>query len=129
MRAALSFMLLFLVIGLFGCEQHPTSPSASVQSSLAPESRPPDLEQRVGQKVVLEGVVSASKCPQVQGVDVWELEDYRGQKVRVTGVLRKEVVTQAQIDALKTPDGFPLFATRGPGTFYSLGELKYELLK
>jgi hypothetical protein len=89
----------------------------------------PDLEQRVGQRVVLEGVVTASKCPQVQGVDAWELENYRGQRVRVSGVLRKTVVTQAEIDALKTPDGFPLVANRGAGTFYSLDDMKYELLK
>jgi uncharacterized protein YceK len=89
----------------------------------------PDLEQRVGQRVALEGVVSNTKCPQVQGVDAWGLEDYRGQHVRVTGVLRRSVVTQAEIDALKTPEGFPLVAHRGAGTFYSLEDMKYELLK
>jgi hypothetical protein len=81
----------------------------------------PDLEQRVGQKVVLEGIVTNTKCPQVQGVDAWGLEDYRGQRVRVTGILRKTVVTEADVN--------PLVANRGAGTFYSLDEMKYELLK
>lgn len=67
--------------------------------------------------------------PSDSGVDVWELEDYRGQRVRVTGVLRKTVVTQAEVDRLKTPNSFPLVAHRGAGTFYSLQGMKYEFLK
>ena len=46
---------------------------------------------------------------------------YRGQRVRVSGVLRKSVVTEADVD--------PLVANRGAGTFYSLHGMKYELLK
>jgi hypothetical protein len=81
------------------------------------------LEQRVGQRVVLEGVVSNTKNPQVQGVDVWDLEDHRGERVRVSGILRKTVVTQAQIDAQ------PLMQNAGPGISYSLVDIKYEILK
>lgn len=88
----------------------------------------PDLERRVGQRVVLEGIVTATKCPQVQGVDAWELHNYRGQRVRVTGILRKTVITQTEIDAL-TPDDAPAIAHRGAGAFYSLDDMKYELLK
>jgi hypothetical protein len=81
----------------------------------------PDLEQRVGQRVMLEGIVTDTKCPQVQGVDAWGLENYRRQRVRISGVLRKTVVTQADVD--------PLVANRGAGTFYSLDDMKCELLK
>ena len=83
------------------------------------------LGQRVGQRVVLEGIVTVTKCPQVQGVDVWGLEDYRGQRVRVSGVLREEVVTQAEKDAMNSA----MIANRGVGTFYSLDDMKFELLK
>ena len=117
MRASLTFTLFISAVCFLGCQ--PPAPSASVapvQSVAAP-----DLEQRVGQKVVLEGIVTNTKCPQVQGVDAWGLEDYRGQRVRVSGVLRKTVVTEADVN--------PLVANRGAGIFYSLDEMKYELLK
>jgi hypothetical protein len=117
MHAALSFTLLLSAACLLGCQPSASSPPiASAQSAATP-----DLEQRVGQRVVLEGIVTNTKCPQVQGVDAWGLEDYRGQRVRVSGVLRKTVVTQADVD--------PLIANRGAGTFYSLDDMKYELLK
>lgn len=80
-----------------------------------------DLERRVGQQVVLEGIVTNTKCPQVSGVDAWGLEDYRGQRVRISGILRKTVVTDVDVN--------PLVANRGAGTFYSLDQIKYELLK
>lgn len=88
------------------------------------------LEERVGQNIELTGIVGNFKCPQVEGVDVWELDAYRGQRVRISGILRKEVVTQADINALtNTPDGSPLFANRGAGNFYHLENMKYEVLK
>ncbi len=114
MRAALIFTLLLSAACLLGCQPSVSSPP--VQSAVMP-----DLEQRVGQRVVLEGIVTNTKCPQVQGVDAWGLEDYRGQRVRVSGVLRKSVVTAADID--------PMVANRGAGTFFSLDDIKYELLK
>ncbi len=117
MRAALTFTLFIAAACFLGCQ--PPAPPASVAPT--PSAATPDLEQRVGQKVVLEGIVTNTKCPQVEGVDAWGLEDYRGQRVRVSGVLRKTVVTEADVN--------PLVANRGAGTFYSLGDMKYELLK
>lgn len=109
-----------------GCQQRISPLGASTIEALAL----PSMERRVGQRVELEGIVSNSKCPQIQGVDVWDLDAYRGKRVRVSGVLRKTVVTQADIDALPhTPEGFPMVAHRGAGTFYSLDDMKYELLK
>jgi hypothetical protein len=117
MRAALTFTFVLSAACLFGCQRHALSRSVAS----APAAVTPDLEQRVGQRVVLEGIVSNTKCPQVRGVDVWRLEDYRGQRVRVSGILRKSVVAEADVD--------PLVANRGAGTFYSLDDMKYELLK
>jgi len=117
MRATLTCTLLLSAACLLGCQPSVSSPPVAPAQSAAVA----DLEQRVGQKVVLEGVVTNTKCPQVQGVDAWGLEDYRGQRVRVSGVLRKSVVTAADID--------PMVANRGAGTFYSLDDMKYELLK
>jgi hypothetical protein len=117
MRAALTFTLLVSAACLLGCQSLVSSPSVAPAQSAAVT----DLEQRVGQRVVLEGIVTNTKCPQIQGVDVWGLEDYRGQRVRVSGVLRKSVVTAADID--------PMVANRGAGTFYSFDDMKYELLK
>jgi len=117
MHVALTFTLLISAACLLGCQNRASSPAVSSAQSPATA----DLQRRVGQRVVLEGVLTNTKCPQVQGVDVWGLEDYRGQRVRVSGVLRKSVVTEADVD--------PLVANRGAGTFYSLHGMKYELLK
>ena len=111
--------LLFTIIALFGCQQ-PRSPV----SVLRPSS-PSEYAQLVGQRIALVGVVTETKCPQILGVDVWELESYRGQKMRVTGILRQSVVTQAQIEETERRMGGP-FANRGPGTFYHLDDLRYE---
>ena len=110
MRRVLAFTLLILMACVLGCRA--TGPASSGA---------PNLEQRVGQRVVLEGVVTDSKSPQVQGVDVWGLDAYRGRHVRVSGILRKAVVAEADID--------PTTANRGAGTFYSLDEQTYELIQ
>jgi len=115
MRVGLTFTFLISKACLLGCHHRAAS------LSVAPAQSTLDLEQRVGQRVVLEGIVSDTRCPQVQGVDAWGLEDYRGQRVRVSGVLRKSVVTEADVD--------PTIANRGPGTFYSLDDMKYKVLK
>ncbi len=113
MRAALIFTLLLTTAGFVGCR------STSVTAPASAADR--DLEQQVGERVVLEGVVTNTKCPQVEGVDAWGLEEYRGQRVRVSGILRKTLITEADID--------PMVANRGSGTFYSLDEMTYELIK
>jgi hypothetical protein len=117
MRAALKFTLFVSVVCFLGCQPRKQATPVAQKQSVAT----PDLEQRVGQRVVLEGIVTNTKCPQVQGVDAWGLEGYRGRRVRVSGVLRKTIVAE--------PDVNPLVANRGAGTFYSLDEIKYELLK
>jgi hypothetical protein len=94
---------------------------AQKTAGLAPAGVKPDLEERVGQRVVLEGLVSDTKCPQVQGVDAWELADYRGRRVRVSGILHKSLVKATDVD--------PMVANRGAGTFYSLDQMKFELLR
>ncbi len=88
---------------------------------------PAEYAQLVGKRVELAGVVTQSRVPQILGVDVPELENYRGQNVKVTGILRQTDVTQAQIDEEERRAGGK-FAHRGPGTFYHLDELRYELL-
>ena len=108
-----------VMLALCGC-QHPKSTEGGVRPSSASEY--PNL---VGQRVELVGVVTQTKCPQILGVDLWELEEYRGRKMRVSGILRQSVVTQAQIEDTERRMGGS-FANRGPGTFYHLEDLKYE---
>ena len=117
MRNLKTFTLLLSAVCLLGCK--PSVPSRLVAPT--PATAVPEFQQRVGQRIVLEGIVTHTKCPQVLGVDAWELEDFRGQRVRVSGILRQSVITAADID--------PMVANRGPGTFYSLEDMKYEILK
>ena len=115
--------ILLCCLLLTGCV-HTSTQSQTVVTS------PKQLRSLVGRPVELIGVVSNTKCPYVQGVDIWELDGYRGRTVRVTGILRQSVVTQADIDALPhTPDGRVMVAHRGPGTFYSLEGMKFEVIK
>lgn len=112
--------LLFFMAALSGCH-HMTQPPHAIRVSLPAEY--PDL---VGKRVELAGMVTRSRVPQVLGVDFPELEDYRGRQVTVTGILRRSVVTQAQIDAEAQRLGGQ-FANRGTGTFYYLDDLRYQL--
>lgn len=117
MCAPKTFTLLLSAVCLLVCKPSISSPTVEP----TPSTALPDFKQRVGQRIELEGIVTNTKCPQVQGVDAWELEDFRGQRVRVSGVLRQSVITAADIE--------PLVASRGPGTFYSLEDMKYEVIK
>jgi hypothetical protein len=112
--------LLLIIVVLFGCHHMPP-PSDSVRVS-----SPTEYAQLVGKRVELVGVVTQSKIPQILGVDVPDLENYQGRNVKVTGILRRSAVTQAQIDAEEQRVGGK-FANRGPGTFFHLDELRYEL--
>ena len=87
---------------------------------------PAELPRLVGQRVELKGIVSNTKCPSLQGVDMWELENYRGQTIRAMGVLRADLVTKEQLDAASAKMG--VNANRGPGTFYHLDGMKYEVV-
>ena len=89
-------------------------------------SSPAEYADLVGKRVELIGMVTQSRVPQIAGVDVPELEHYRGRQVRVTGILRRLDVTQSQISAEEQRLGGK-FAHRGAGTFYSLDEVQYQL--
>ena len=89
-------------------------------------SSPAEYPDLVGKRVELAGVVTRSRVPQLLGVDVPELEDCRDRQVIVTGILRRSVVTQAQIDAASQRLGGQ-FAHRGAGTFYYLDDLRHQL--
>ena len=84
------------------------------------------LPSLVGRHVELVGVVSNMKCPGLLGVDVWELEAYRGRTVRATGILRSEVITAKQLADEAGEHG--IIQSRGPGTFYHLDQMKYEII-
>ena len=89
-------------------------------------SSPTEYAQLVGKRVELVGIVTQSKILQILGVDIPELENYRGRNMRVTGILRRSDVTQAQIDTGEQRLGGK-FANRGTGTFYHLDDVRYEL--
>ena len=112
--------LLFFMAVLSGCH-HMTQPPHAVRVS-----SPAEYADLVGRRVELAGVVTPSRVPQILGVDVPQLEDHRGRQVIVSGILRRAVVTQAQIDAEAQRLG-GRFANRGPGTFYYLDDLRYWL--
>ena len=82
-------------------------------------------KEHVGQQVELIGIVSDTRCPQLLGVDLWELEDYRGRRVRVVGVLRQFTVTQEQLDEARRTGRE--VASRGAGTFYRLEDAHFEV--
>ena len=77
------------------------------------------LDALVGKVVTLRGAAVASKMPTLLGVDI-NLADDSPQDVvmEATGILEREVVTQAEIDERTARSGY--YAHRGPGTFYRL---------
>ena len=81
-----------------------------------------DYRTHVGRRVEVVGVVSNTKCPQLAGIDVWNLDAHRGKRLRACGVLRETVFTQEMIDSMKG------MAHRGVGRFYHLDEMEYEVL-
>ena len=112
--------LLPIIVVLIGCHHMPP-PSDAIRVS-----SPIEYADLLGKRVELVGVVTQSKVPQILGVDLPELENYRGRKIRVSGILRRSNVTQAQIDEEEQRRGGK-FAHRGTGAFYHLDELRYEL--
>lgn|GEM_PF-6627859 len=111
--------VLLTAFALYGC-RHATPVAGVVRAS-----SPSEYPRLIGQRVELVGVVTQSKCPQILGVDLWELDSYRGRKMKVTGILKETVVTRAQIEEDERQMGGPI-ANRGPGIFYHLDELKHE---
>lgn len=78
-------------------------------------SEPAQREAAVGKRVVIIGVQTRAKMPQVNGVDVDADHGLAERRVRVEGILRKRVIEPTESD----PDELPI-ATRGPGTYYSV---------
>ncbi|KKL04882.1 hypothetical protein LCGC14_2611610 [marine sediment metagenome] len=64
---------------LVGCT---TSPKQSIDVS-----REKNLGQFVGRMVVVRGKVTNTKCPYINGIDMWELERLRGKVVEATGAM------------------------------------------
>jgi hypothetical protein len=79
---------------------------------------PAALPAAVGDLVTLSGALEPSKIPTLLGVDVDPDSEVGDAKVEASGWLESTVVTQQQIDDEVKANG--QFATRGPGTFYSL---------
>lgn len=86
------------------------------------------LEGLLGQRIVAEGVVVRSKIPELGcddfGLDLTGPTDWHslaGRKAKVSGVLRKYVVPEQE-------EGEEEVASRGPGTYYELTDIEYELL-
>lgn len=76
---------------------------------------PGQREAAVGKLVTVIGILTRTKMPQVNGVDVDANGDLAGRRVRVEGILKKRVVEPVAPD----PDELPI-ATRGPGTYYAV---------
>ncbi len=84
-----------------------------------------DLPQHVGKQIELIGVVSSDTyIPQIYGIEVWKLDQYRGKRVKVHGTLQMTVVTPEDI-ARRNREGLQ---HSGPGKKYQLDNLEYEVL-
>ncbi len=111
-------LTLFCLGVLVGCT---TSPKQSIDVS-----REKNLGQFVGRMVVVRGKVTNTKCPYINGIDMWELERLRGKVVEATGLLESWTVTTE--DIRKKEEKFGIFQHRGPGIFFRLKNMKYRLI-
>jgi hypothetical protein len=86
-----------------------------MQQGMAVLTDDDQLDAHVGQRVVVEGVVSRTKIPQIAGVDVDGAESLGGERARASGVLRRYTTTPS-------PSVRPELevARRSPGTYYFL---------
>ena len=75
---------------------------------------PSQREANVGKSVVVIGIQTRTKQPQVNGVDVDGDYNLSDKKVVARGILKKTVVKEAP-----TKDGLHA-ASRGAGTFYAV---------
>ncbi|MBI3553698.1 MAG: hypothetical protein HY077_14470 [Elusimicrobia bacterium] len=78
------------------------------------------LDQFVGVLVTLRGPLIESKIPTILGVDVDgdQIQKLGGATATATGILRRETVTQEQLDHDTAANG--QIPNRGAGVFYSL---------
>jgi hypothetical protein len=121
------FFQITISIALCGCQlPQKQVPAPPTQQSIAIPliTSGADYPKYVGKKIEVIGVVTNSKCPMVEGIDAWDLDAYRGKKVRVRGILRETVVTKEDIDR---QNKIPI-AHRGAGTFYSLEKMEFGLV-
>jgi len=51
-------------------------------------TKPMNYELLIGRCVEVIGIVRNTKCPQIYGIDLWELEDFREKKMLVIGTLK-----------------------------------------
>jgi len=113
MRAALLLPWL-----LAGCAADPGPKEESATPILI--TRADQLDAAVGALVTLQGPFVSSKIPTLLGVDVdGQALDAGVAAATATGILRKTVVTKAQLEEELRRAGGPS-ANRGPGTFYHL---------
>lgn len=72
-----------------------------------------DLEPYVGKEITIKGLVTNTKIPTINGVDVSSYQpDMRNQHAEAKGILEKWVVKPSKNDSEVT--------RRGPGTYYRL---------
>jgi len=122
----LSTLIVFLCLGLASCGRGGRPLPLGVEA-------PDFIPAFVGHYIKLEGVVSNTPAPQIWGVDLWGLEKFAGQRLRVTGTLQCTVIvstgpdTGRVIDSAR--DGFVPPVMRKAGTYYRLQALRYEMLK
>lgn len=118
MKFVTSTLLISCLLIVDGCGREQAAQVSSAEQ----------LENLVGRRVELVGVVSNTTAPQILGVDLWGMEKLAGQSVRVSGVLQRTVITMSgdhgrAIDSGQ--DGFALPLFRGAGTYYRLQEASY----
>lgn len=95
------------------------APSATAPATPPVLTSADAIEANVGRLVTLEGVVTQTKIPTILGVEIdLDTPTMRGQRARARGLLKKTVVTPAEIAEEKARSGE--VATRGAGTFYRL---------
>ncbi len=78
----------------------------------------------IGKSVRVRGIVTNTKCPSINGIDLWELNEYRGKLIEAEGMLYSWV--ESEEDIIKKNKEF--IAHRGPGRFYRLEKLKFKVV-
>ncbi len=82
----------------------------------------PSLLPFVGKFILVRGIVTNTKCPSIHGIDMWELENYRGKLIEAEGIIESWVESEEDIKIKNKK----LIANRGPGRFFRLKNLKYK---
>jgi hypothetical protein len=90
---------LLVAVAICGCHspQNPAGAPPAESPSVTRLTDMVDYPRHVGKRVEVVGEVTDTKCPQVCGVDAWELDAHRGRRMKLRGTLRETVVTQESI--------------------------------